>query len=287
LIHFSDADVARALEGADLVAALGDAFVDFANGHAAQQARVRTEARSVKLSTLGAVLPRQGLVGAKVYTTIGGQFHFLITLFSARTGKVVATFDAGEITRRRTAAVSLLAARHGAPADVLKIVVFGTGKQGRAHQKAFATAYSHAEVRAIGRNDDDRSMVEDAQIIVTATRSRAPLFDGRRVSPGAFVSAVGSSQPDTRELDDALMGRARTVVVEWKQQTMCEAGDLLLLAPNVRARLSIVNLGDLIAGKAHAREIASDIVVFKSVGVGLGDVVVAGLAYRLLTDGEP
>lgn len=287
MIHFSDAEVARALEGVDLVTALSEAFVDFANGHAAQQARARTDAGSVKLSTLGAVMPRLGFVGAKIYTTIGERFNFLITLFSARTGKAVATFDAGEVTRRRTAAVSVLAARHGASKQVSKIVVFGTGTQGHAHAEAFAAAYSCAEVLVVGRHDDARSVVEGAQIIVTATRSPEPLFDGRRVSTGAFVSAVGSSRPDTRELDDALMGCARTIIVEWKQQTSCEAGDLILIAPDVRARLCIVDLGDVVAGKARARESESDIVVFKSVGVGLEDVVVAGLAYRVLTGGEP
>ena len=287
MIHFSDTDVARALDGADLVAALGEAFVDLANGNAAQQARVRTEAGKIKLSTLGAVLPRRGVAGAKVYTTIGGQFHFLIALFSASTGNAVATFDAGEITRRRTAAVSVLAARYCAPKRISKIAVFGAGMQGTAHAEAFARAYSYAEVRVAGRNDDPGSIVEGAQIVVTATRASTPLFDGRRVSPGTFVSAVGSTRQDTRELDDALMGRARTIIVEWKQQTVCEAGELALLAPNVRARLCIIELGDLIAGKARARESESDVVVFKSVGVGLEDVVAAGLAYRVLTGGEP
>jgi ornithine cyclodeaminase len=287
LIHFGDAEVARALHGVDLVAALRQAFVDLSERNAEQQARARIEAGDIKLSTLGAVVPRQGVAGAKVYTTISGRFSFLIALFSAHTGKALATFDAGEITRLRTAAVSVLAAQHGARERISEIVVFGTGKQGRAHEKALAEAYPHAHVRAIGRNDSDRSIVEEAQIVVTATRSPSPLFAGRRVSPGAFVCAVGSSRPDTRELDDVLIGRARTVIVEWKQQTLCEAGDLLMLAPEARARLSIVELGDVVAGRVRPRESERDIVIFKSVGVGIEDVVVAGLAYRRLTGVAP
>jgi len=287
LVHFSDDDVARALGVVDVTVALRDAFIELASAQAAQQARVRTDAGNVKLSTLGAVLPGQGVAGAKIYTTIDGQFNFVVVLFSARTGRPLATFDANEITRRRTAAVSLLAARHLAPPEVGRIVVFGKGVQGRAHADAFAAEYPGAELRVVGRNDDARSWVERAQVIVTATRAAAPLFDGNHVAAGALVVAVGSSRPDAREVDDALMSRAKCIVADWKEQTCREAGDLVLLAANVRERLRIVDLGDAISGTAQARESDRDIVVFKSVGVGLADVVVAGLAYRELTGCEP
>jgi ornithine cyclodeaminase len=125
--------------------------------------------------------------------------------------------------------------------------------------------------------------LKGAGIVVTATRSATPLFEGAWVEPGAFVSAVGSSRPDTRELDDALLQRSARVIVEWREQTLREAGDLLLASSAVRERLDIVELGDVLAGKARARRSADEIVIFKSVGVGLEDVSVAGLAYRLLT----
>jgi ornithine cyclodeaminase len=287
LIHFSDSDVASALDGVDLTTALREAFVDIATTHVAQQPRARTDAGSVKLSTMGAVVLRQGVAGAKAYTTLGGQFNFVVVLFSARTGRALATFDAGEITRRRTAAVSMLAAQHCGLKRVDNIVVFGTGTQGRAHAEAFAAAYPRAEVQVLGRNSDDGSWVEGAQIIITATRAASPLFDGSRVGPGTFVAAVGSSRPDARELDDTLMSRAHAIIVEWREQTCREAGDLVLLPPGLRERLLIVELGEVIAGNAQVRESDRDIVVFKAVGVGLEDVVVAGVAYRTLTGREP
>jgi ornithine cyclodeaminase len=283
LIHFTDADVARALRDADIGAALRDAFVDLSEGRAAQQPRIRTDAGGVKLSTLGAVLPARGVAGAKVYTTIAGQFRFLIVLFSSLTGEPIATFDANEITRLRTAAVSVLAAQAAAVKKIARIAIFGTGVQGRAHAEAFERAYPGAELRLVGRDGDARAALAGAQIIVTATRSANALFDGAWVAPGTFISAVGSSRPDTRELDDALMARTRAVIVEWKEQTLREAGDLMLLAPEIRSRLNLMELGDVLAGKVAARAGERDIVVFKSVGVGLEDVAVAGLAYRILT----
>jgi ornithine cyclodeaminase len=306
MIHFTDAQIERALRGADLIAALRDAFVDLAGGRAAQQERRRTEAGEVKLSTLGAVVPRSGFAGAKVYTTVAGEFNFVVVLFSARTGRALATFEAAAITRRRTAAVSVLAAGLGVSGGASTIAIFGTGVQARAHAEAFAAAYPNAALRIVGRHDaaalaadfsrllarpiaamGAEAALDGAQVVVTATRAAAPLFEGARVERGAFVAAVGSSRPDARELDDALMARAACVVVEWKEQALREAGELVMLDPAIRQRLKLVQLGDALAGAAPVRSGGGDIVVFKSVGVGIEDVAVAGLAYRALTGKEP
>ena len=280
--HLTDAEVERALEGADIEGALRSAFIDLALGRAAQQPRMRTEAGAVKLSTLGAVVPSQGVVGAKVYTTLAGRFDFVIVLFSTADGRPLATLEANAITRRRTAAVSLLAARGTAPHAVTSIVVFGTGVQAKAHADAFAQAYPRARCRMVGRAqmDDARTLLADAQVVVTATRATEPLFDGAWLAPGTFVAAVGSSRPDTRELDDTAFARAASVIVEWKPQALAEAGDLLRLSQPVRDKLRVVELGDVLAGHVPARRSREDIVIFKSVGVGIEDVVVAGLAAK-------
>ena len=103
---------------------------------------------------------------------------------------------ANAVTRSRTAAVSLLAA-NAARARGRRIVVFGTGTQARAHAEAFGAAFAGAELRMIGRgnSDDARAALCDADIVITATRSPVPLFDGEWIAPGAFVCAVGSSRP--------------------------------------------------------------------------------------------
>lgn len=298
MIHISDHDVERLLAPRDLLPRLHEAFVDFARGEAAMQARVRSGAGEAKLSTLGAVLPRQGYAGAKVYTTVDGRFAFVIVLFSSRTGAPLATLDANAITRLRTPAVSVLAATRCARGDASTLALFGTGVQARAHLEAFAHSFPLAAVRIVSRGDasalvayardrlgldaeacDAAAALDGADLIVTATRSDAPLFDGRRLAPGAFVAAVGSSRPDTRELDDALIARAAAVVVEWRAQTEREAGDLILARPAIDAS-RLVELGPLLAGWCGARRTRDDIVIFKSVGVGLEDIAAAGLAYE-------
>lgn len=106
---------------------LAAAFIELEQQQAAQLARQRIEAQGVKLSTLAAVLPMQGVAGAKVYTTIQGRFTFVIILFSTETGAVLAVLDAQQITKKRTAACSVLMAQQFACTRPKKLAVFGLG----------------------------------------------------------------------------------------------------------------------------------------------------------------
>lgn len=302
--HVADATVDALVSPAEAEAAMADAFGRLAAGDAAMQARVRTEAGGVKLSTLGAVIPGQDAVGAKVYTTIDGRFSFVILLFSATTGAPLATFDAAAITRLRTAACSVLASRHLARASARTLAVLGLGTQGRAHAAAFAAAWPLHEVRvaspratpadaealqqALGapvRLASIDEAVDGADLVVTATRAVEPLFDGARLAEGAYVAAVGSSLPTTRELDDTALRRAEVIAVEWREQTLREAGDFVRADPAALAATRVVELADLVAGRAPGRRDDRGITIYKSVGVGLQDIALAGLAWRKLQQG--
>ena len=297
--HFTDAMIDGLLDAGAAQSALASAFRSFGQGSGAMQPRVRTQAGGVKLSTLGAVLPDQGYVGAKVYTTIEGQFNFVILLFSATDGKVLASFDAAAITRLRTAACSVIAASHLARKDASRLALFGLGVQGREHAIQLAAAYPLREIRVCDPYASDQAAqeleracglevkrcagaaaVEGADIVVTASRSRTPLFDGRQVADGTFVAAIGSSLPDTRELDDVVLERAALVAVDWKPQTMAEAGDIVLADAAALPPQKIVELADLVTGRVQGRRDDAAVTIYKAVGVGLQDVALAGLAWE-------
>lgn len=297
--HFTDAMVDGLLDAASAQAALTDALRSFGQGRAAMQPRIRTQAGGVKLSTLGAVLPDQGYAGAKVYTTIEGQFNFVILLFSATEGQVLASFDAAAITRLRTAACSVIASRYLARADSRRLALFGLGVQGREHAIQLAAAYPLQEIRVCDPFAGDKAVqeleracgvtvrrcaaaeaVDGADLIVTASRSRTPLFGGQQLADGAFIAAIGSSLPDTRELDDATLARASLMAVDWKLQTTSEAGDIVLADPVALPESKIVELADLVTGRAQGRRTADEVTIYKAVGVGLQDVALAGLAWE-------
>jgi ornithine cyclodeaminase len=299
MLHITDAMIDAVLGPADAQAALLAALRSFGEGRGAMQERIRTEAGGVKISTMGAVLPDQGYAGAKVYTTIKGQFDFVIQLFSTQTGRPLASLEANAITRLRTAACSVIAARHLARAEARRLAVFGAGVQGRAHVLQFARAFALADIRIVDpfaaaetaqqleaecgvrvRMTDAAAAIDNADIVVTASRSTTPLFDGAALAPGCFVAAIGSSLPTTRELDDTALRRAARIVLDWSPQTMREAGDLMQAAPGCLAPDKIADLADVVCGRQPGRQTANEITIYKAVGVGLQDIALAGLAYE-------
>jgi ornithine cyclodeaminase len=300
--HITDEMVDAAIDARDAQRALSDALRSFSEGRAAMQQRVRTQAGAVKLSTLGAVLPDQEVAGAKVYTTIDGQFNFVIVLFSTVDGRALASFDAAAITRLRTAACSVLAARHLARPESRRLAIFGLGVQGRAHAKQFASSYALEEIRVCDpfagplpaqQLQEECGVpvlrcgvaqaLEGADIVVTASRSQVPLFTGDCIEPGAFIAAIGSSLPSTRELDDVALQRASIVAVDWMPQTCVEAGDVLLADPGALPPQKLVELADLVAGKAQGRRTAEEITIYKAVGVGLQDIAIAGRVWERMS----
>lgn len=304
MLHITDERIDRHVTAQDAQQAMLAAFQSFGRGAAAMQERIRTEAGGVKLSTLGAVIPEQEVAGAKVYTTIAGQFSFVILLFSTVDGRPLASFDAGAITRLRTAACTVLAAQRLARPESATLALFGAGTQGVQHAAQLSAALPLRRVLVVDPYADaglpDRLAAQcgipvtfadpavaaaQADIIVTASRSTTPLFAGELIQPGTFIAAIGSSLPHTRELDDTALARAATVVVEWRPQSLREAGDLVLADKAVLPDSKIAELADVLLGKPVRRH-ADDIVIYKSVGVGLEDIALAGMAYRRITEAE-
>ncbi|MGQ7908794.1 ornithine cyclodeaminase family protein, partial [Burkholderia sp. BC1] len=122
--------------------------------------------------------------------------------------------------------------------------------------------------------------VKAADVIVTATRSAVPLFDGADVKAGTFVAAIGSSKPNAREIDDTVLSRASLIVVESLEQAKAEAGDLLMAAAGVIHWEEVVELGSAIANGDSLGRDEGDITVFKSLGIGLADVALGELVTR-------
>jgi ornithine cyclodeaminase len=120
--------------------------------------------------------------------------------------------------------------------------------------------------------------VGDADLVCTCTTSPEPVLQGRLLRPGAHVNAVGAYTPETRELDDEAIRRAR-VVVETREVAMAEAGDVLipLRAGVVGAEHVVADLAELVGG-APVRRGQDDVTVFVSVGVAFEDLVVAAAA---------
>jgi ornithine cyclodeaminase len=292
LVPFADAvaAVAKALAGGlDPAASLQRSIHDVHNGQLLLMPAETASAVGVKLSTVAPGNPDRG----------APRVQALYVLYDRVTLTPVALLDGTALTTLRTPAVSAVAVDHLAAPGARRLVVFGSGPQAWGHVEALRTVRPLGDVTVVGR---DRGRAEalvtrvrqsglsarvgsgadvvDADVVVCATTARRPLFDGRRLRPGTCVVAVGSHEPDARELDDATIGSAERVVVESRGVAMREAGDIIQA---VRAGvLREGSLVDLSAAVRLAPTTGSS--VFKSVGMGWQDLVVADLAHQRHTE---
>jgi ornithine cyclodeaminase len=296
LLYLSDDDVAALVSPGDALDAVRDAFTSFGRDEAAVQRRERTDAGGVKLSTLGAVVPSAGVLGAKVYSTVDGQFTFVVVLFAADDGRRLAVLESGVLTQLRTAATSVLSTQllHGSDA-VERVVVFGSGTQGRGHVAAFSDAFGDVDITTVGRStpaDELEKLIGAADVVVTATRATTPVLSGRWLGDDVHVCAVGTSRIEARELDASVYERASVVAVEWRDQARLEAGGLVqAVDAGVLTWDDVVELGavtldgfrrELGRGTPSAPESVMGhrgVTVFQSVGIGLEDVAVAAVAW--------
>jgi ornithine cyclodeaminase/alanine dehydrogenase-like protein (mu-crystallin family) len=204
--------------------------------------------------------------------TVGGQprVQGVCVVFDASTLAPVALIDGIALTNLRTPAVSALAVRRLAVEGARRLLVFGRGPQGHAHVAAIRAVRPIEHVDIVGRDAGDVSaLVAAADIVCCATTAREPLFDGALVADHATVVAIGSHEPDAREVDDALARRA-TVVVESRASALREAGDVI--AAGIPAS-DLVTLADLIDGRATVDPERPRL--FKSTGMAWEDAVVA------------
>jgi ornithine cyclodeaminase/alanine dehydrogenase-like protein (mu-crystallin family) len=113
--------------------------------------------------------------------------------------------------------------------------------------------------------------VRNADVVVTATNSKAAVLKGSWLKPGCHINAVGACRPDWRELDDEAM--QKVVFVDSREAAMKESGDMILSGASIHAEL-----GEALAGKVPSR--ASETSIFKSLGMAVEDIAAALLVYR-------
>lgn len=248
-----------------------------------------------------------GTLGVKVVNIVPGNdarglpaVSAVYLLFSARTGQPLALLDGAELTARRTAAASALAAGFLARADAARLLVVGTGRLAPELAAAHVSVRPVREVAVWGRSGgkaeelaarlgrelglevrataDLEAAVRAADIVSTATTSLEPLVRGAWLKEGAHLDLVGGFTPAMREADDEAVRRAR-VWVDTLEGALAEAGDIVQpLRSGVLAREAVIgDLFGLCRGEVVGRENPAEITMFKSVGTALEDLAAATL----------
>jgi ornithine cyclodeaminase/alanine dehydrogenase-like protein (mu-crystallin family) len=245
-----------------------------------------------------------GYMGLKIYTSSREGLRFLVTLFQAESGDLVAIIEANYLGQMRTGAASGVATRVLARNDARTIGIIGTGLQARTQLEAIAQVRKIESVRAFGRDrarreqfaaemaerlkvsvsaaDSAEAAVRDADIIITSTTSTTPVLEGRWLKPGMHINAIGANFPNKRELDDEAVRRSHVIAADSRAQSKMEAGDLMRFFGEDDSRWSaVLELAEIVAGKAPGRTSPEQITLFRSNGIAIEDIVVAGHIYEL------
>ena len=236
-----------------------------------------------------------------------------VLLIDASTGDILSILDGTYVTQLRTGAAS------GACFDILarkdaKVgALIGTGGQATTQLQAMMTArdldlvkiydsseerlnafvkqvreeFSEFRTEIVGVASSDEA-IEDADLLVTVTPSRNPVFDGSKCKPGITVSSIGSYQPHMQEMDPEILKRASKIYFDSKSAVMEESGDILIpLKEGIITEADITGeIGDVILGNIAGRENDDEIIVFKSVGIGVQDLMAAKTIYENAAEKE-
>jgi alanine dehydrogenase len=245
-----------------------------------------------------------GYLGLKIYTVSPSGARFLVPLFSGDSGELLALIEANYLGQARTGAASGVATRVMARADARTAGIVGTGLQARTQLEAVALARKLERVRAFGRNPERRQIfardmtarigvpvtpvasaeeaVRGADIVITSTTSTNPVVEGRWLEAGTHVNAIGVNFANKREIDSETVRRAEVIAADSVAQSKIEAGDLILAFGGDQQRWTAVReLSDIISGKSAGRTSREQITIFKSNGIAIEDIVVAGRIYEL------
>jgi len=225
-----------------------------------------------------------------------------LVLFDAKDGLPLAIMDASFLTAIRTGAAGGVALKYLARRESRVATLFGVGPQGRTQLEAACTVLNLEKCFVISNQDpreenfaqemaerlglniiiteDKKTAIRSSDLIVAATTSRVPLFDGSWLRPGTHITAIGSFKPEVRELDSETIKRSK-VFVDNLAAAREEAGDLIIPIQEgiITWEKVAAEIGEVIAGDKKGRENPEEITVFKSVGLAVQDAIVARGVY--------
>lgn len=262
------------------------------------------------LRSLPAFIVGKDVLGFKVlHRTEGVGMRYTIYVHRLSTGELIGIVDALEITNLRTGAVSAVATDYLARHDVDVAAIVGSGPVARGQLRALELVRPAAEVRVFARTPENRAAfvaemsafvagrlveaatldetLEEATLVTLATKARAPVLLPEHLRPGMHVNSVGPASRDRVEVDPTIFGSFDRVVCDSVRLVFDEAGDAhQAVAQNYFDSGTAEELGDLVSGAGGSRAGPEEITLFKSVGNGAQDLIVAARLLELAEERE-
>ena len=220
-------------------------------------------------------------------------------LMNANNGEPIAVMDGTELTLRRTACASALAADYLVNKNADTLLMIGTGNLAPHMIKAHCIVRDYSRILIWGRNkekaerlalsldikdkeimakNDLKEALNDADVISCATLTQRPLILGDWIKPGQHLDLVGAFTPDMAEADSRAIAMSK-IVVDTYEGALSESGELInaLKEGSIKKKHILSDLRELVMGKKNIRNDTNDITLFKSVGTALEDLAAAQL----------
>jgi ornithine cyclodeaminase/alanine dehydrogenase-like protein (mu-crystallin family) len=254
------------------------------------------------LHVMSASLPTLGLAGLKSYATAAGKARFEVLLYD-EDGRLLAVMEGNKLGQLRTGAASGVATKYMARKEASRVGILGTGWQARAQLEGLCAVRPVQTIVAYGRDSGRRETfckemteklgvgvypaatpeeaVKEMDIVVTATTAKEPVFQGNWLAPGTHVNAIGSNFLSKQEIDVETVRRSACVVVDSVEQSRIESGDLARAVETGAFYWEDAReLGLVVTGEFPGREDDKEVTLFKSHGIALEDIALAGRIYR-------
>ena len=298
-------DVYAALPMANAIDAMRYAYSQLSAGKVIMRSRQHISSDKGVTLIMPAYLPEGGEFGIKVVSVYDEnpqqnlpRINATVLVLDPTTGETKAIIDGASLTAIRTGAGGGVAADLLSRTNASTVGLFGAGVQARVQLQAVLAVRNITRVNLISRTEtsaetlaaeisgwtdapvvnivsNPQAVVEDADIVLCATTSATPLFDGNDLQPGTHITAVGTFVPDKREVDTTTIRRANRIVVDSREDCLKEAGDLIISKAKIDAEI-----GEIINGNKTGRQSDDEITFFKSVGVAVQDAVAASVVLR-------
>lgn len=301
----TEADVRQLLTMPIALEAVESSFRRLAEGTALVHPRRRLHLQGFSyLHYMAAADGTGGYEGMKIYTSSRHGLRFMIPLFRANTGELLAFIEADYLGQMRTGAATGVATKLLAREDARAVGIIGTGVQAKTQLEAIVAERKVERVFAFGRDANRREKFAEemsaklgvpvkaeanaeetarqSEILVTATTSKEPVLKGVWLRPGMHINAIGANFPEKRELDAEAIARADAIFVDSCEQSKMEAGDLIqAFRENPERWNKVRELSTLFTSGVAGRGSPDQITIFKSNGIAIQDVVTAGKVYEL------
>lgn len=303
-IFLTEDHVRELLDMPTAIEVVEELFRELANGRAKNVPRQRVQAGKMLLHTMSGACEYLGVGGWKAYSTTREKSRFHVGLYDLATGEMLAIIEADFLGQIRTGATSGLATEFLARPDAKIVGLFGAGPQAATQLKAVCSVRKISRVEVYCRDAARREafaaqmseycatevvpghapdeVASDKDIVITATTSKTPVFDGRALDEGTHLNVIGSNFLAKSEVDITTVQRADSLICDSIEQCRLEAGDFI---PAIEAGTTdwplMHELADIVAGRDTGRALPENITLFKSVGLAVEDIALCAKLLQL------